>query len=171
MSRGRYIIVDGYNVIGRGDRYRGRADEDLDAARAQLVSDVAAYAQGLGRALVVFDGAGNPHSDGLRHEVAGVEVIFSRYGIEADSVIEEAAIARRGEGYDVTVVTSDAQTQWAVMGAGVTRMSATDFVREIAGEQDQRRESVPAGSTRTTVSERVDEQVAAVLERWAKGEP
>ncbi len=171
MSRGRYLIVDGYNVIGQGEPYGGIADEDLDAARARLVSDVAAHTQGLGRALVVFDGAGNPHSDGRSHEVAGVEVVFSRFGIDADSVIEQAAIARRAEGYDVTVVTSDAQTQWAVMGAGVRRMSSAEFISEVTGEQAEQQESTPSGSSRLTISERVDERVAEVLARWARGEP
>jgi uncharacterized protein len=166
----RVLIVDGYNVIGRGEPYTTFAREDLDSARARLVSDVAAYAHGTDVALIVFDGANNPHSDGQPHDVAGVTVVFSPFGVDADSVIEQEAVARRKAGFDVTVVTSDAQTQWAVIGAGVARMSSAEFIDEVAGERAEYAESTPAGSTRSTVSERVDAQVAGILARWARGE-
>ena len=61
----RTLIVDGYNVIRRTPPYRQLAeDDDFDAARTALVSDVAAFAHGEWRATVVFDGHANPHSDG-----------------------------------------------------------------------------------------------------------
>lgn len=170
MSAMRVLIVDGYNVIGRGEPYTTLAREDLDSARARLVSDVAAYVHGAATALVVFDGAGNPHSDGQPHDIAGVTVIFSPFGVDADSVIEQEAVARRKAGCDVTVVTSDAQTQWAVVGAGVTRMSSSEFIDEVAGERAEHAGITAAGGTRSTISERVDAHVAEVLARWAKGE-
>ena len=170
MSVRRVLIVDGYNVIGRGEPYTAIAREDLDSARARLVSDVAAYAHGTAAALVVFDGAGNPHSDGQPHDIAGVTVVFSPFGVDADSVIEQEAVARRKAGYDVTVVTSDAQTQWAVMGASVNRMSSAEFIDEVAGERAEHADSMPSGSSRSTVSERVDAEVAGILARWARGE-
>ena len=68
------------------------------------------------RATVVFDGHNNPGSDGRPHTIAGVTVIFSRYGCDADSVIESLSRTAREAGDDVVVVTSDAQTQWTVLG-------------------------------------------------------
>jgi len=165
------LIVDGYNVMKAGEPYVSLADRDVDAARARLVSDVAAYAHGEQSALIVFDGAENPHSDGTPHLIAGAEVIFSPFGTDADSVIEQVAGARRSAGYDVTVVTSDAQTQWTVMGAGVKRMSSAEFVSEIAGERAEQNEFNPSGSRKSTISERVDTEVSEVLARWARGEP
>ncbi|MDF1541774.1 MAG: NYN domain-containing protein [Anaerosomatales bacterium] len=171
MSAHRFLIVDGYNVMNAGEPYVSLAAEDLDAARARLVSDVAAYAHGEHAALVVFDGAKNPHSDGAPHVIAGVEVIFSPYLTDADSVIEQAASIRRSAGHEVTVVTSDAQTQWAVMGAGVTRMSSAELIAEIAGERAEHSDYTPSGNRRSTISERVDRGVSEVLARWARGEP
>ncbi|MBI5231912.1 MAG: NYN domain-containing protein, partial [Coriobacteriales bacterium] len=83
------LIVDGYNVLMRARAYAELARTDLDAARAALVSDVAAFAHGEFRATVVFDGGGNPASLGVPHDVAGVTVLFSPYGVDADAVIEQ----------------------------------------------------------------------------------
>jgi predicted RNA-binding protein with PIN domain len=171
VSRKRAFIVDGYNVLRRGVPYSMIAAEDLDAARTRLVSDIAAFAQGEIDVIVVFDGAGNPHSDGAPHDVAGLTVIFSPYAVDADTVIEHAALAERATGADVTVVTSDAQTQWAVMGMGVARMSSDEFITELAGERAEYRHAMPSGAGKSTVSERIDSDVAAALARWARGEP
>jgi uncharacterized protein len=170
MSSRRALIIDGYNVLRAGEPYASIAADDIDAARARLVSDAAAYVQGEREALIVFDGAENPRSDGRPHRVAGIEVVFSPFGVSADSIVEQAASARRSAGHEVTVVTSDAQTQWAVMGAGVARMSSAEFVSEIAGERAEHAESNPSGSRKSTIAERVDSGVSEVLARWARGE-
>jgi predicted RNA-binding protein with PIN domain len=170
MRPRRVLIVDGYNVMNAGEPYRSLAALDVDSARARLVSDVAAYAHGEQSALIVFDGAENPHSDGTPHLIAGTEVIFSPYRTDADSVIEQVAAARRSAGHDVTVVTSDAQTQWAVIGAGVRRMSAAELLSEIEGERAEQGEFSPSGYMKSTISERVDAEVSSVLARWARGE-
>ncbi len=116
VSSLRLLLVDGYNVIRQTPPYRQLAEDDLETARAALVSDVAAYADRSFRATVVFDGHLNPASNGIPHQVAGITVVFSRYGTDADSVIESLARAARERGDDTVVVTSDAQTQWAVLG-------------------------------------------------------
>ena len=127
----RILIVDGYNVIRQTPPYSHLAKIDLDSSRVALVSDVAAFAQGEFSATVVFDGHNNPRSNGLAHQVAGVTVVFSRFGVDADSVIESLARAARERGDATVVVTSDAQMQWAVMGGGVGRMSSAEFSGEL----------------------------------------
>ncbi len=44
VSAVRVLLVDGYNVIRQTPPYRELAEDDLESARAALVSDVAAYA-------------------------------------------------------------------------------------------------------------------------------
>lgn len=164
------LLVDGYNVIRSTPPYQHLAEtDDLDSARAALVSDVAAFAHGDWRATVVFDAGGNPHSDGVAHDVAGVSVVFSRHGLEADSVIERLARAAREAGEEVVVVTSDAQTQWAVMGGNVWRMSAAGFAEELRGEGREWRNHAPAGSSVSRIEDRVPADVRKRLSRWAKG--
>lgn len=170
MSARRVLIVDGYNVIRLTPPYRDAAECDLESARAALVSDVAAFAMGEWDATVVFDGGNNPHSDGVPHTVAGVRVIFSRHGTDADSVIEALARAAREQGAHTEVVTNDAQTQWAVFGRGVVRRSSGEFARDLRAEESAWREHSPAGSNKCTVQQRVDAAVSEVLSRWARGE-
>lgn len=166
----RILIVDGYNVIRSTPPYSHLAEIDLDSARVALIADVAAFAQGEYTTTVVFDGQNNPQSNGLAHRIAGITVIFSRYGIEADSVIESLARAARDRGDEAVVVTSDAQTQWAVMGGGVGRMSSAEFSGELRDGDAQWREHAPSGSRKSRIEERIDPGTAEVLARWARGE-
>lgn len=167
----RRVIIDGYNVIHTDDSYAALADRDLDAARARLVSEVSAWAVTDGvSATVVFDGGGNPASDGVPHELAGIEVRFSQAGIDADSVIERLARTAREAGQEAVVVTSDAATQWVVMGDRVTRMSSAQFVREMRPGSREWLEHAPAGSPRSRIDDRIDPLVRDQLARWARGE-
>ena len=164
----RTLIVDGYNVIRRTPPYTHIAETDLDSARLALVSDVAAFAHHEFKVTIVFDGHNNPHSDGLSHNVAGVTVIFSRHGVDADSVIEGLSRAAREAGEDVLVVTSDAQMQWTVLGGGVARMSADEFAGEIRAEDAEWREHAPAGSSKGRLEDRIDSAIKDRLARWAR---
>lgn len=166
----RVLLVDGYNVIRLTPPYRDLADDDeMDAARAALIADVAAFAQGEYEATVVFDGGGNRLSTGEPHEMLGVTVVFSPYGVEADAIIEARARRARSLGRSVLVVTSDAQTQWAVMGGTVTRRSSDEFAGDLRGTDADWREHAPAGSVARRLEDAIDPDVRATLERWARG--
>ena len=169
MSQTPLLIVDGYNVIFATTAYRDLAEDDLDAARAALVSDVAAYAHGEWRATVVFDAANNPAADGVAHEVAGVTVVFSRFGIDADTVIERLARTARDGGEATCVVTSDAATQWAVLGGSVTRMPSGEFADELATGGREWEEHSSAGRRKVRLEDRVDARTREELWRWARG--
>ncbi|HET6351391.1 MAG TPA: NYN domain-containing protein [Coriobacteriia bacterium] len=164
------LLVDGYNVIRCTPPYRHIAEDDLESAREALVNDVAAFAQGEWDATVVFDGGNNPHSDGLPHRIAGITVRFSPYGHTADSVIEGLARLARERGVRTDVVTSDAQTQWTVLGDNVARRSAKEFSHELRIDEADWRESNPSGSSASRIEDRIDPNTRAVLERWARGE-
>lgn len=164
----RTLLVDGYNVIRQTPPYSQLAETELDTARAALVSDVAAFADREFSATVVFDGHLNPRSDGVPHRVAGITVIFSRYGRDADSVIESLAREARERGDEAVVVTSDAQTQWVVLGGSVARMSSAEFAGELRADDTAWREHSPSGSTRGRLEDRVDARTREKLDRWAK---
>jgi hypothetical protein len=166
----RILLVDGYNVIRMTPPYREIAEQDLESARAALVSDVAAYASGEWDATVVFDGGGNAHSDGTPHFEAGVTVVFSKFGTEADAVIESLSRFARERGDEVEVVTSDAQTQWTVFGRGVARRSSPEFARSLREGDAEWRAHTPSGSPRSRIEDRVDSAVRERLSRWARGE-
>lgn len=164
------LIIDGYNVIRQTPPYSHLAETDLDSSRVALISDVAAFAQGEYSATVVFDGHNNPQSNGLPHRVAGITVMFSRYGLDADSVIESLARGARERGDATIVVTSDAQTQWTVMGGGVGRMSSAEFSGELRDGDALWREHAPSGNRKSRIEDRIDSVTAEILSRWARGE-
>jgi predicted RNA-binding protein with PIN domain len=174
------MLVDGYNVIRSGFLYQHLASHSPDhsqdafnAAREALLGDVAGFAGRDMRATVVFDGAGNPGSEGERQHFGPVEYLFSPFGVSADTVIEQRANAAAKEGLAVLVVTSDATLQWTVFGKRVTRMSAAGFCEEIEALRQSLNElSAPGANTpaiKNTLAERIDPKVSAKLERFARG--
>lgn len=165
----RHLIVDGYNVLLADPRYAALAEADIDTARARLVEDVAMYAAAETHAFVVFDAGANPASDGRPHHVAGVAIVFSPSGADADSVIESLAHRFRAEGHEVVVATSDAATQNAVMGAGAVRMSSAELTRELAEAAEETRRTRCVGTAAGRLEDRIDPRVRDVLWHWARG--
>ena len=169
-DRKRILIVDGFNVLRSGSRYKRivapTPDWDHDAfnrARETLVNDVVNYAGREWRATVVFDGGGNVESTGEVQKVGGVSVVFSPAGSSADRIIEKLAHEGRDNGYEVMVVTSDAIIQDTVFGLGVDRMSAEGFSLEVERYyHDAVLDETPKVAEKRTVAGRID---AATLEK------
>jgi predicted RNA-binding protein with PIN domain len=170
------LIVDGYNVLRSGGYYahllKDAPDHTHDAfnlARQTLVSDVATFAGRDYEATLVFDGAGNPSSTGASRGVAGVEVVFSPAGVSADTVIEARAREAAEQGREVLVITSDAATQWTVLGRHVTRMSATGFCEEMHGIHQEVLEVAERPKPKNTLGGRLDGATRQALERMVRG--
>jgi hypothetical protein len=167
MGRHR-LIIDGYNVLHAHPEYGPLVRDDIDSARARLVSDLTALATGDERVTVVFDGGGNPHSDGSPHHIGQLTVMFSPAGTTADTVIEALAHRARERDETVMVVTSDGATRDAVRAGSVTIRSSESFVEDLrhAGADIVRAARVPS---RAPLSDRIDPAISSVLARWARG--
>ncbi len=179
--RRRVLLVDGYNVIRECPRYRSLVDEDLSdpvlhdvyvRARTALLADAAAFAQGSYESTtVVFDGFGNPDPERPPRRTAGLAVVFSPAGVEADAVIERLAAEARASGCEVTVVTSDAGVQSTVFADGVARLSSRMFGIEADSLHVQIAENAVAPRTgaaaHATVADRVPPDVRARLKEMA----
>lgn len=131
------LVVDGYNVIYKSDRYLARMDQTADGdpfeqARELLVADVAAYAKGRYDAVIVFDAAGNVSPERPDLSKAGVRLVFSPAGESADTVIERLVSEERRRPRAVTVVTSDNTIRATVGGVPVTRVSSDVLVADVA---------------------------------------
>ncbi|MGB4442597.1 MAG: NYN domain-containing protein [Coriobacteriia bacterium] len=170
MSRDHYI-VDGYNVLYAHPVHSREARRDLDVARAHLVADLSVFAEGGQRTTVVFDGAGNPFSDGSPHHLGTLTVIFSAAGTSADTVIEALAQRYRERGESAVVVTSDAATRDTVGSGTVSVLSSERFVADLVDTRDADTRLSDSGARRVPVARRIDEDVAVVLSRWARGGP
>ena len=132
------LVVDGYNVIFKSERYMARMDrsgvsDPFEQARELLISDV----------------AGNVSPDRPYTTRGGVRTIVSATGESADSVIERLVTEERLVPRAVTVVTSDSTIRATVGGIPVTKISsdvlvhdvdelAVEYERENASRQHQR---------------------------------
>ena len=162
-----HLIVDGYNVIRQTQPYLDIVErDDWDTAREALVADVAASLNPDHHATVVFDGTANPLSKGVLQRRHGVDVIFSPHGLTADSVIERLARDSREHAELVEVVTSDAQTQWAVLGERVVRRSSREFGERLDDEAAERADALTARgvSRKSTLLDRVSPEARSMLE-------
>lgn len=174
-TRRRVLIVDGYNVLRSGSRYRQVTDPDytddaFNYARDRLVNDVVIFAGRTWRATVVFDGGDNAYSTGEEERVGGVRVMFSPAGQSADKVIEKLSHEARERQLEVLVVTSDATIQDTVFGLGVDRMSAEGFCRELeALDTDAKLDAQPKVAHKRTVADRIDGDTLAKLRALRDG--
>lgn len=174
-QRKKLLIVDGYNVLRSGSRYRDitgpdYTDDSFNTAREALVNDVIGYAGRDWRAIIVFDGGRNEFSTGEAESVGGVRIMFSPSGQSADKVIEKLAHDARERQVETLVVTSDATVQDTVFGGGVDRMSADGFSHEM-GEyyEDARLDDTPKVARKNTVAERIPADTLARLKALRDG--
>ena len=100
-----HIIVDGYNLIRQSKQLRILDLRDIQEGRESLQDILTAYRKNKGhRITIVFDGTSAVSTDSRRRRINGIEIIFSRIGETADSVIKGMA-AREKE--RALIVSSD----------------------------------------------------------------
>ena len=168
----RQLIIDGYNVILQATPYSKLAErDDFELACEALISDAASFVGPQYKVTVVYDGTGNKFSTGEPRKIAGVTVIYSPYGQTADTVIERLAHEYRDRGDDVEVVTSDEQTQRAVMGERIVRRSSREFIEELGvgySEFAENKESAPY--SKVTLDQRISADAVELLRKIRDGE-
>ena len=170
-QRKKLLIVDGYNVLRSGSRYKlvsrehpDYTDDTFNTARERLINDVVNFAGRDWRAIIVFDGKDNEFSRGEVETVGGVQIMFSPAGQSADKVIEKLAHDARERMVETLVVTSDATIQDTVFGGGVDRMSAEGFSYEVGMYYTEvRLDESPRVARKNTVAERISPDVLAKL--------
>ncbi len=174
--REKLLIVDGYNVLRSGFRYRKMrenpdwTDDVLNKSREVLLRDVISFAGRDYSAVIVYDGGGNDFSNGKADSVGGVRIMFSPKGSTADKVIEKLAHDAREKGIEVLVVTSDATVQDTVFGGGVDRMSSDGFSQEVEmAESTARIERAPRLAPKSTIASRVSPETLEKLRRMRDG--
>lgn len=161
-----HLVIDGYNVLMGTPRYARIVERDLDAARASLTADLGAMAADR-RVTVVFDGGSNPQSDGVPRDIGGVSVVFSPYGVDADSVIEQMAAEARASGEPTEIVTSDSATRWTSVGGPVYITRSSAFALELDAAEKSWQDSTVTHRRRSTVGERVSDAVRSELDRMS----
>jgi len=161
--------MDAYNVIYAWPVLQKEAEENLEEARAKFIEMMREYQSFKGVSIIiVFDAHLSKKSIGLKEDVKGIEIIYTKYRETADSYIEKrmASLLKRAK---VTVVTSDWAEQQIVFGGGALRMSS----RELVIDYDSIKNKIRSSATkqikrRETVENRLTEEVIEKLKKMVQ---
>ena len=128
----RYLIIDGYNMIGQSSTLSTVDKENLEEARDQLLDTIANYNALIADEIVcVFDAY---EQSGIEREYFyhGVKTIFTKEKETADSFIERYVSELYNKNTtQITDVTSDMSEQHAIFGSGAYRISSREMWREL----------------------------------------
>ena len=131
QPRRHVLFVDGYNVIFAWDTLKELAEEDLEGARICLMDMLSNYAGYTGCELIlVFDAYKVKDGRGVREDYHNIRVVYTKENETADLYIERLS-HEIGKNDAVRVVTSDSLIQLSALRAGVLRVSALEFRKEL----------------------------------------
>lgn len=117
-TRERFLIVDGHSMIFAWEDLLALHQQRNELARQELAKRLASHQDATGMHVVlVFDGRGSKHDS--RKDDSGIQIIYSRTGETADTVVERLA-AKYAETYDILVATNDRMEQQTVSSFGAS---------------------------------------------------
>lgn len=130
-KREQYIIVDGYNVIFAWEHLKQIAEDDLEAARKSLMDILCNFgAFTKNNIILVFDAYRVSGNNGKQFDYNNIHVAYTKENELADVYISKL-ITKIGKNDRVRVVTSDRLIQLSAVKAGVLRVSAQEFGKEV----------------------------------------
>ena len=126
-----YIIVDGYNLMFAWEGLAGLAKENFDAAR-HILTDILCNYRGYTKCelVLVFDGYKVKGNAGEKSDYKGIHLVYTKEDETGDMYIEKL-VEEVGKNYSVKVATSDNLIQVSALRAGVLRVPAREFIKEI----------------------------------------
>ena len=148
-----HIIVDGYNVIRQSQQLSVLDLRDIQEGREALQEILVEYRKSKGhRITIVFDGTNAVSLGSQRQRFRGIEVLFSRNGETADTVIKRMAAKVRER---ALVVSSDRDIISFVSSMGSATIGSRAFEDKLmqalyAGEYGGMDDSPDTGWVPTT---------------------
>lgn len=138
------ILVDGYNVIKNVPGLAAAERQSLEAGREALVQQIRArYRQTPHRVVVVFDGAGDDERVSPITRMPRGQIVFTRSGESADSVIQRRAAQERAGGATVYICSDDMEVRTGVAAVGGHSVSVRQLAEKLnAPDRHQRRLSL-----------------------------
>jgi predicted RNA-binding protein with PIN domain len=157
----RYLVLDGYNIIGAIERYATRSTGSLDASRELLVGDALKAAGWTGQEIIiVFDASHNLEPGRTELRAGGaVRVVYSAPNESGDDTIERLVRSWSGS---FTVCTADFALQRAVLALGAARSTPREF--EALLDELPALTRTPDVPFRARVAERLPSEVIRSLE-------
>lgn len=163
------MILDGYNVTNALPELRDLARTDYGAARDLLIEMMSEYRTFRGiDILIVFDAHMSAKARENWEKVKGVEVVFTKEKMTADSYIEKR-IAKLVEKRKVIVVTNDWSEQLMVMGSGAARRSVRELKIDLLEARNTiSEEAYKLNRERDFLSNRIDADTLKKLEEFRR---
>ena len=125
----KHVIIDGYNLLGASSPGSLGSDLDVESARESLLQDLATYQQRVRhRITVVFDAWRQPGGTQYHEHRAGVTVIFSKQGEQADQVIQRMV---RSKSEASVVVSSDHEIIDTARAHGAMVLRSQEFLAKL----------------------------------------
>lgn len=164
------LLVDGYNIIFSWPELDKARKVSLEHARSRLVDMLVNYAAMSGEFVVLVFDAHLVKKSPEHCEIVGdnIEIIFTREGETADSVIERLVGDLFGKG-KTYVATSDWAEQSMIFGRGAYRITPRELLDKIKRLREEGKQhynqSLPGESI---VENRLLEGVKKTLESWRR---
>ena len=122
-----YLLVDGYNIIFSWEDLKSIAEENLDAARGELIHRMCNYQGYAGCELIlVFDAYKVRGSHRDVEKYCNINIVYTKESETADTYIERVTHTLSKD-HRVRVATSDGVEQIIILGNGAMRISAPEF--------------------------------------------
>ncbi len=123
-----YILIDGYNLLGI-------AHENLEKARDALIQRLCNYADLKGHNItIVFDGWKNGQMTETRMRIRNVNIVYSRLGEKADTVIKRI-LSEKGKPW--IVVSSDREISDFAKTKNLVPLTSTEFEKKLDTRSDK----------------------------------
>ena len=129
-----HIIIDGYNLLGVSNRGSLDGGQDGELVREQLLQELAKYRHRVGHTMtVVFDAWRQQGGTQHQEHRAGVTVIFTKQGEQADQVIQRMV---RSQSQDCVVVSSDHEIMNTARSHGAIVLRSQEFLAKLRKPSD-----------------------------------
>lgn len=153
-----HIIIDGYNLLGVSGSMGPTGSQDGEILRESLLQDLNRYHQRMGhRVTVVFDAWRQVGGVQRQEHRAGVTVIFSRQGEQADQVIQKMVRDFKGQ---CVVVSSDHEVMNTARAHGALVITSQEFWPKI-------KRPIPPPNSRS-MGKSKDEEIESMRNREKK---
>lgn len=137
-----YLLVDGYNIIFAWDELKKIAEENLDAARGELINMMCNYQGFSGCELIlVFDAYKVKGKFREIERYLNINIVYTKESETADTYIERVS-HELSKNHRVRVATSDGIEQMIILGNGAMRISASEFHERYQDSQKAIREYI-----------------------------
>ncbi|WP_096438134.1 NYN domain-containing protein [Alteribacter populi] len=167
----RFLLVDGYNIIGDWPELREMQQSDLEGARDLLIEKMAEYQAYTGvKIMIIFDAHMVPGL-GRKYRNYRVDIVYTKEKETADERIEKLVRTLKRVDTEISVATSDFLEQRVIFASGALRKSARELRTEVGAIEKGIAKQVLRVKKQTARTKLpISDEMAEIFEKWRRGE-